>query len=542
MSWAVPAHLGITPDKIAGVSFPVPKRDGCGRLPYPNSGHRCPTIGTSLGRRVGGTFPMKDHNWKLKPFPHQWASYKKTRDQINHALFWDQGLGKTALCIATVAHLFRTDKIDGVLIIAPGGVESNWTNDEIPDHLPDEIDRECFFWSSPKSTTKKFKESFEAFMEVKELKILAMSYDAMMTDRGAKAAKKFLTENRVFYIVDESTRIKTPDAKTTKRVVASRRYARYRRALNGTPVEDSPFALYTQIKFVDPHIWTALGINTYTQFKSFFGEFRSMQYGSGKAFPELVKYRNLDILNKALHEAGERLLKEDHLDLPPKVYQKRRFELSPKQRRLYKELKEHYTLMLDSGEPMDAEMAIVRLIRFQQICSGYLPKGEDDAELVEIEPGKNPRIKLLASVLEDTSGSAIIWAKYNKDVDAIVELLTKRGESFVTYDGRTSPEDREKAKRDFQSGKVRFFVAKPQAAGRGLTLTAATTVVYYNNGFSADLRKQSEDRAHRIGQTKTVVYVDLLATDTVDEHILSVLRKKREMSSIVTGDQLGKWI
>jgi len=484
---------------------------------------------------------MTDANWNMPPRKHQWDAYLDKRDALNCALWWDQGTGKSGETLAQAGHQARSGKIDAVLIIAPGGVESNWIFDEIPKWWPTDIPMESFWWSSSKSKTKKFAAAFDEFREFDGVQILAMSYNALMTDRGAKAARKLLDTRNVFYVIDESTAIKNPGTKTSKRVLASAKYAKARRALNGTPVEDSPFDAYAQVKFVDPAIWAQHGINTFTQFKAMFGVFETVQLGNGKSFPQLKNYRNLELLKSCLLEAGQRLLKEDCLDLPPKSFTKVYFDLSPKQRKLYKDLKDHFTTVLESGETVDAEMAIVRLTRFQQITSGYFPKGEDDDTLEEIEPGANPRIAALGTALDGVVGQGIIFAKYLKDVEAISEMLKKRGETFTTYVGATDPDAREQAKRDFQDGKVRWFVAN-KAAAKGITLTAAKTVVFYNNPFSADIRKQSEDRAHRIGQEHPVLYVDIVARDSVDSHILAVLRRKKTMACTVTGDEFKTWI
>lgn len=472
------------------------------------------------------------------PRPHQLEELQRTADLPNWALWWDQGTGKTKVVIDTACYLYEVGKINAMLVIAPGGVEANWIYDELPKWMT--VAHEAFLWSSGKRHTKKYKAAWDNFLTFPALKVLAISYDAIMTDDGAKAVRKFMDKHEVLYVADETTAIKTPDAKVTKRVVASSKHARYRRLLNGTPVEDSPFHAYTQVKWVDPSTWTRIGIKNYSEFKTFFGIWEKRRRRDGREFPSLVEHRNLDILQRTIYEVGSRVLKEDVLDLPEKIFTKVYFDISPKQRKHYDDLRDDYCTRLASGEMMDAEMAIVRLLRFQQITSGYLPAGED--EPIKAIEDKNPRIQVLGNVLDSVPRKAIIWGKYDVDIDAIAELLRKRRHSFVTYDGRTSPEAREKAKQEFQNGDVRFFVAKASAAGRGLTLTAADTVIYYNNDFSCDRRKQSEDRAHRIGQTRHVTYIDIVAKGTVDEHILAVLRRKRSTSAIVTGDDLASWI
>ena len=483
---------------------------------------------------------MKDPNWNLPPKKHQLDAYLAQRDKPFWGTWYDQGTGKTSLATAQAAHQCRTGRCDALLILAPPGVEANWVFDELPKWWPADIAHEICWWTSKRSTTKKFMAAFDEFRKFDGVQILCMPYNALMTDRGAKAVRKFLDEREVFYIADESTVIKSPSAKTTKRVLASAKHAKSRRALNGTPVEDSPFDMYSQVKFVDPTVWEQHGISTFTQFKAMFGIFEQVQLGNGKSFPQLRSYRNLDLLKRCLYERGDRVLKEDCLDLPPKTYSKVYFELSPRARKIYNDLRDNYTTVLESGDVIDAELAIVRMTRFQQIASGYFPKGEDDDDLEPIDD-TNPRLSALATALDGVTGQCIIFAKYIKDIEAIEDLLAKRGLTFGTYVGATDEDERERIKRDFQAGKLDVFLAN-KAAAKGLTLTAAETVVFYSNLFSADLRKQMEDRAHRIGQNKHVRYIDILARDTVDQHILAVLRRKKTLSATVTGDQLASWL
>jgi len=113
----------------------------------------------------------------------------------------------------------------------------------------------------------------------------------------------------------------------------------------------------------------------------------------------------------------------------------------------------------------------------------------------------------------------------------------------VSYYGLTPQEERQKNIKKFQANNgVRFLVGTPQTGGYGITLTEANTVIYYSNGYDLEKRMQSEDRAHRIGQKKTVTYVDIIAQDTVDEKIVKSLRKKINIASEVMGEELKDWI
>jgi len=188
-----------------------------------------------------------------------------------------------------------------------------------------------------------------------------------------------------------------------------------------------------------------------------------------------------------------------------------------------------------------APLVITQLLRLQQVTCGYVPDDMDEGVLHPI--GDGTRLKALKEVLEDIeTGKVIIWARFRRDIDQIMEQLPE--DEAVRYDGATSDELRLAARKAFQDpdSKVRYFVGNPAAAATGLTLTQARTVVYYSNSFDLEHRLQSEDRAHRIGQEHPVLYVDLAAKGTVDTKIIAALRSKKNIASEVTGDTLKSWI
>lgn len=504
------------------------------------------------------------YQFKTEPFKHQAADFENSRDREHWGLWWEMGVAKTKPLIDTFSWLWLQGKLEGVLVLAPEGVNAQWLDDEIPTHMPlqvqDSLDK--FIWFTSKAGQVKYTADWLTFLKRPRaggLSVMTMTYDALMTDAGAKAAKVFLESRRCMLILDESTRIKTPGAKVTKRVLAMSKYARYRRIANGTPIADSPFNAYTQIKFLNPMAWHHLGIQDSQGFHTYFGQYEKRQLSAPRRitgnngrswmmthFDHLVGYRNLDDMAKVVAAHGSRLLKRDVFpDLPPKLYSKHYFELSPKQRKAYEDLKQEMITWLESGVSVTAVLAIVRQTRLQQVCSGYLP-ADDEHELRSlVEPKDNPRIKLLLDVMEDVPGKVIIWGKYDIDVDLIGSALRdKMGWDIVTWDGRTSEEDRRTAKSRFldPSG-ARAFVGKASSsAARGLNLQVADTVVYYNNSFVLDDRQQSEDRAHRPGIHHPVKYIDLIARGTIDELILRALRAKRDVAALVTGDQLSEWV
>ena len=184
---------------------------------------------------------------------------------------------------------------------------------------------------------------------------------------------------------------------------------------------------------------------------------------------------------------------------------------------------------------------LTQLLRLQQVCSGHVKL--DDGTMKTFPSTK---LKELESLLEEINGKAIIWANFTNDIEQIEQLLRKMyGEnSVVSYYGATTTDRRDYAMGEFQNpdSPVRFFVGQPRTGGYGLTLTQASTVIYYSNSYDLEVRLQSEDRAHRIGQVNKVTYIDIVAEKTVDEKILQALRSKINLASVVLQENVTDWI
>jgi len=498
--------------------------------------------------------------WKTTPFRHQLEEWERSREEPTRAIYWEQGTGKSKLTIDTAAWLYMRGLASGLLVLAPEGVHRNWVTDEVPAHMPDVVPTTCLAWYSSRAKTRKQQAAAEALLECGGLAVLTMSYDGFCTTRGKALAKAFLTRRRCLYVLDEARRIKTPRTIRTRTVLASARYAPYRRLLDGTPVANGPFDVYSPLKFLEEKFWHRHGLGTFGAMKAYFGVWED-GWAGGRRFPRLVSYTRLDQLHKIVDRVATRITKDQAgLDLPPKLYSRVSFELTPAQRRLYDELREGFVAELDSGAEVMAPLAIVRLLRLQQITCGYVPATTaeippTDAGVAHLQPelmtfrakledipGGNPRLDTLLGIVEDLPHQAIIWARFRRDIDLICAALTAAKRSWVRYDGTVKDKERGDAVRSFQQGDAEFFVGNPAAAGEGLTLHAARTVIYYNNSFKLTERLQSEDRAHRIGQVHPVHYVDLVAPDTVDERIVAALQAKMDVAAQVTGDSLREWL
>ncbi len=476
------------------------------------------------------------YKFKTEPYEHQKDALKKCWNKEAFAIFAEMGTGKTKIALDNACILYNKGKIDRLLVVAPKGTYMNWVDQEIPTHIPDYIEREVLAWKP--SNSEKYKAELRKFREFDyKLKIFVMNVEALSTVKGLKQAELFLI-GKSMMIVDESTTIKNPQAKRTKNILALAKESKYRRILTGSPVTQSPMDLWAQMDFLDPEI---LGQSSFYAFRTKYAVMITATAAGGThKYQKIVKFRNLKQLGQAVSPHSYRILKKDCLDLPEKSFVKREVELSDEQKQAYAEMKVNATTML-KGQSATALNVLTQLIRLHQITCGHMKT--DDGEIINL---KNSRLNELMQILGETTGKVIIWANYVHDILNIERAIKDEygSTSYCTYYGATKSEDRQKCIKKFQepSNPVRFFIGNTQTGGYGITLTEASTVIYYSNNYDLEKRIQSEDRAHRIGQKNPVLYIDLVAKGTVDEKIIQSLRNKINIAREISGEELVTWI
>ena len=483
------------------------------------------------------------YKFKTEPYAHQKAAFQDSWSKPYYFLAMEMGTGKSKVAIDSIGALYKRGDIDTVLIVAPKGVFDNWIQQEIPRHLPDDIKRAVVRWQP--NWTEKFKTEITAVAvpekrETKFLAFLVMNVEALSTQKGQSTALRFLQLNpNNMMVVDESTTIKNRKSQRTKAIVSCGRAAKYRRVLTGSPITKSPLDLFSQCDFLAEK---ALGYDNFFAFQARYAVMQKRPRPGGGHYPHLLGYRRLDELGDKLDKFTCRVLKEDCLDLPEKIYTRRNVPLTEEQRKAYVQMKDLALVQLDNGEMVTTASVLTQIMRLQQITCGFI-KPDDDAL---VQPLKNNRLAQLMEAIEETSGKALIWATYTHDIQKIRETIAEvYGEdSVATYHGPTPQDDRQNIVVEFQKpdSPLRFFVGHPKTGGYGITLTAANTVIYYNNSYDLESRLQSEDRAHRIGQQHSVTYIDLISPDTIDERILEALRSKINLAQTVLGEEFRDWL
>ena len=481
---------------------------------------------------------MTDYKYKTKPYQHQHDVLMLSWDKESWAYFMEMGTGKSKVCIDNAAMLRECDEIDTFIVVAPKGVYRNWANLEIPAHMPDRVRDDSLMAIWRPTPPRALKQDLLSFMEPsKNFRILVMNIEALSTVKGQKFLVGVLKASRALLAIDESTAIKSPKASRTKALIKISELAKYKRILTGFPVTQSPMDLWAQCRFLDKTFLGDCGDN-YFQYQYRYAVMKKQSVGT-HSFNRVVGYRNLEELSGFLKNFSSRVMKEECLDLPAKIYTQRSVTLSGDQVRIYDELKKYALAHIEDEEFMTANNVMTQLLRMQQVLSGHAKI--DDGDVIDI---KDNRLNELMDCLEEVEGKVIIWSRFRYDVKRITEALSKKygPRSTVNYFGDTSDEARSTAIENFQEGDARFFVGNPQTGGYGITLTAAQTVIYFANSFDLAIRMQSEDRAHRIGQTEHVNYIDLISEGTIDEQIVKALRNKMDIASVVMGEELKEWL
>lgn len=476
-----------------------------------------------------------------KPYEHQRNVVAETALNPYWAYFLEMGCGKSKIMLDKISVLASINKIKAAIIIAPKGVYSNWVNKEIPQHFSKTIPYTILKWGDK---SRQFKELWKEVLDPKfnptNFIFFVINIEALSSKSGVQALSSFQNKFAPECLIccDESTVIKNPKAKRTVAAVKAAHKCFYRAILTGSPVTKSPLDLYAQCAFLKQ------GILGHTSFYTFRNEYAIMKDQinpyNGATFKQVVGYQNEDKLRDILKTFSTRITKQECLDLPDKIYTTREVEMTSEQKAYYDDIKKENLALLENGDQISAQFAITRLLRMHQIVCGCTKT--DSGEEIDI---KNNRLSELMNILAETSGKVIIWANYRANIKAILEAIKNEyGErAVVGYFGDTSQADREDAVYRMQHDPdTRFFVGNTQTGGYGITLTEATTTIYYSNNYDLEKRLQSEDRNHRIGQTSNVTYIDLVTPGTVDMKILKALKAKMNIADAILDDNPKEWL
>lgn len=474
------------------------------------------------------------YSFLTKPYDHQLEIFNKSKDLEYYGLFLEMGLGKTKIILDTLGYLFEENEIEGALILANKGSYRNWIK-EIKLHL--NIKSKPIVWGSMYQTSvKEFNIHFKNF---DGLKIFLMNIEALSYPKGLKFAYEFLDQYVSMLIIDEATAIKNRTAKRSKASLSLGKSAKYRRILTGSPITKTPLDLWNLCEFLKTG---SLGFRSFHGFKNTFANIES-QYvfirNKKQQIEKITGYRELDKLKEIWQKFAVRKTKKECLDLPPKIYETVLVDLTDEQVFYYKKLKKELLVEfeneIEERGTISATIALTQMIKLHQIVCGYLR----DSETNMIKYIDSNRIESILKQVEEVEGKIVIWTSHIPIIPKInFELRKNYGEnSVVEYHGKINDTARtENVRRFMEDSTTKFFIGNPSVGGYGIDLFSSSTVFYFANSWNYEHRIQSEDRVHRIGQTKSVTYIDFLTENTIDTVIYESLQRKEDLANHILGD------
>ena len=446
------------------------------------------------------------------------------------------GTGKTLIYLKWAYDKYVNGEITAILWAAPKGAYGNFVSEIIAHTSPELKEKiDLVKWVGQNDTRiKVFTEKL--LKRDGRLKIFLFNIEAISSKRSRCLAfcNKFLTFHHTAFAIDEASCIKNSTSIRTDMALKLGLKAKYNHAITGSAITNSPIDLWTICGFMSP---AALGFSSYYSFRGTYCDMAKQSIyikGKEESVNKIVGYKKLDRLRDKLDKFCFIRTKEQCIDLPPKVYVTRSVEMTDEQKEIYLDFKKNLIVEVEQGTA-SATIVLAKLTKLQQISNGYIKL--DNGQIQQIPNG---RLATLLDILEEIDGKVIIWAPFRPLISIISEAIKEKygPESYVTYFGDTTTEDRVKNVEVFQKDeRCRYFIGNPSVGGYSITLTAAHDVIYYSNNYSADQRWQSEDRAHRIGQNNSVTYVDLICEGSLDKRVLQVLQDKKDISSMVLGDK-----
>jgi SNF2 family DNA or RNA helicase len=469
-------------------------------------------------------------DFKITPYNHQLAEISYARRMSNRGLFWEMGTGKTAGCIHLMRMQYAKEKrLMRTLILGPKIVKENWKREIIAHSKISPRDVIILDGSQKRRVTDFIKAVSDSNGSLVNGKIIVLNYEAVLMDDLYKAIMLWGPE---ILVCDESHRLRTHNAKRSKKVAIIADTAKHKYLLTGTPVLKDARDLFMQMRILDGG--ETLGKNYYVFQKVYFEDANAAWAARPGYFPKWEPRPEMyPILNEKIYKKCSRILKEECLDLPPLVRSVINVELSPEQARMYKEMKNEFITFVknqkDQPKAVVAQLAITKALRLQQIVAGFAKA--DDGSVTEL---KTPRLEALEELITDLvpQGKLIIWACFKQNYKQIRDLCAKLGVSSCEVHGDVSDADRKEAIHGFTKGNTQVFIGNQAAGGIGINLVEAPNAIFYSRNFSLEQDAQAEARNHRGGSEihKKITRIDLIAKNTIDELIADALQSKQNIA------------
>lgn len=451
---------------------------------------------------------------KTDAWDHQKLAYHFGKNINNVAYFLNMGLGKSKIAI----DLIQNRGHDTVAIVCPKSVINVWGR-EFNKHCAKE-----FMLANPtkrgvRERLKQIQSTWEKAVALNKISVCVFNYEAVLNDDLYDWLKATDIECMV---ADEMHRVKAPGGKQSRALYRIGKTIPHKIGLTGTPLPHSPLDIYAQYRFLEPGIFGT----SFAQFKSRYAVTRDRRI-NGNSFSEVVGYQRKEELHDKMYQIAYKG-DPDVLDLPDQHTTERYCTLDEKTMKHYHKLNDQFITFLQNQEVVSADNALVKLLRLQQLTSGYIKTDEDNIRTIGTE--KEDLFRDIATDIGDEP--IVVFCRFKYDLQTIRDVTDDLGREYGEVSGSQNdltddaeyPEDVDVLGVQIQSGSV------------GINLTRARYAIYYSTGFSLGDYQQSKKRLHRPGQENDVVYIHLVAEDTIDEQVLEALDKREEVVNHVLSD------
>lgn len=452
---------------------------------------------------------------KVSPYEHQLKGYNLACRSMGiidgnsvspgFALLMEMGTGKTITSIAIVGKAYLTGKIKRLLILAPKSIVAVWE---------DEFSKFADFPYSLSVLTGTSAKKAEQLKIIphKGLEVAVVNYDSVPL-----IEKELTAWHPNFLICDESSKIKNPIAKMSKATYRIAKACKYRLILTGTPIQNNPLDFFSQYKVLDDSIFG----------KSFYA-FKN-EYAVLGTYNQPIGWRKLSELVKKAHSIAFRVTKAEALDLPDMIDEIRPIALEDKAQKLYKAFVKESYMELSKGE-VTATNILTRLLRLQQITGGFIRPDEESERYEQISSAKLDALEDIIDTAISENKKLVVIARFIPEIREICKMLDKKKVKYAHICGEVK--DRAAEVDAFQNNPdCMVFVGQLQTVSMGLTLTAASTMVFYSLSYNFADYSQARARIHRIGQKNNCLYIHLVVKNTVDETVLKALEQKENIAT-----------
>lgn len=445
-------------------------------------------------------------------YPYQVDAVRAISASPYAAIFHEQGLGKTKIAIDLMLLWIRNDVVDTIFVITKKTLVRNWVEElAIHSHI------------TPRVLSDNRRDNSIALNS--PVLIYVLNYEVVAAN--VDLIRDFLRTCRVGAVLDESQKIKNPEARLTACFHSIADDFSRRVIMTGTPSANRPYDIWSQIKFLDGG--QSLG-SSYSRFR----EEYDLPAGPGAASLNAYARRLAEIMDNIRSFSVRETKQTAGIELPDKIIQTHLVALAPRQEAMYRSYRDLLALELqveERGITDDAEAVLKRLLRLVQCASNPWLIDKSYTEL----PGKFPKLAALLEAISREGSKAIVWTRFVDNVDWLAGKFSKY--SPEKAHGRMPIEDRNESIRRFKTAKNRrLLIATPGSAKEGLTLTAANHAIFYDRGFGLDDYLQAQDRIHRISQDRECFVHNIMASDTIDEWVDALLNAKHQAALLAQGD------